>query len=83
MVLYPTAHMTMPTMTFTKIRNVKSSFASSAFCSPIFFMMTALPPVASMVEIAVTSWMTGAVRLTAERASVPIRFDTNRPSTIV
>ena len=75
--------MASPTKTFTRIRNVKSSFASSLLCSPIFFMITALPPVASMVEIAVTSWMIGAVRLIADNASVPIRFDTNNPSTIV
>ena len=31
----------------TKIRKVKSSFASSVFFSPIFFIITALPPVAS------------------------------------
>ena len=49
----------------------------------IFRMMTALPPAASMVEMAVTSWITGAVKLMAERALVPIRFETNRPSTIV
>ena len=62
----------IPTSTFTRIRDVKSSFASSVLCSPIFLIITALPPVASMVEMAVTSWITGAVRLIAERAPVPI-----------
>ena len=82
-VRYPRPHIMIPTSTFTRIRDVKSSFASSVLCSPIFLIITALPPVASMVEMAVTSWITGAVRLIAERAPVPIRFDTNRPSTIV
>ena len=81
--MYPSMHMTPPATILARIRNVKSSFASWFFCSPIFFIITALPPVASMVETAVTSWMTGAVRLIAESASVPIRFDTNRPSTMV
>ena len=75
--------MMSPTATFTAIRKVKSSLASWAFCCPAFRMMTALPPVASMVEMAVTSEITGAVRLTADKASVPMRLDTNRPSTMV
>ena len=75
--------MTRPTATLTRMRKVKSSRASSGRPSPIFRIITALPPVASMVETAVTSWITGAVRLMAERASVPIRLDTNRPSTMV
>ena len=33
--------------------------------------------------VAVTSAMTGYTRLIADKALVPIRFDTNRPSTIV
>ncbi len=70
-------------MTFTSIRNVKSCLASSSFPSPIFRMIAALPPVASMEETAVTSCMTGAARLIAESASVPMRFDTKSPSTIV
>ena len=39
-------------------------------------MMTALPPVASMVEMAVTSEITGAVRLTADKAfgSYEVRY---------
>ena len=45
--------------------------------------MAALPPVASMVEIAVANAMIGAVKLTADKASVPIQFETNKPSTIV
>ena len=52
---YPAAHMATPTATLTRMRKVKSSRASSGFCSPIFFMMAALPPVASMVEMAVTN----------------------------
>ena len=75
--------MAAPTTTFTRIRKVKSSLASCACRSPIFFIITALPPVASMVEIAVTNCITGAVRLMADSASVPIRLDTNSPSTIV
>ena len=79
----PIPHMASPASTFTRIRDVKSSVASRCFCSPIFFIMTAVPPVASMVEIAVTSWMTGAVRLMADNASVPMKFETNSPSTMV
>ena len=46
-------------------------------------MTTALPPVASMPDTAVMSPIAGAVRLMADRASVPMRLDTNSPSTIV
>ena len=80
---YPSAHIVAPASTLTRIRRVKSSLASRRFPSPIFFIMTALPPVASMVDTAVTSWITGAVRLMADRALEPMRFDTKRPSTIV
>ena len=83
MARYPSPHIIKPAATFTRIRNVKSSCASLLLCSPIFFMITALPPVASIVEIAVTSWITGAVKLIADNAFVPIKLETNRPSTIV
>ena len=46
-------------------------------------MITALPLVASMVETAVTREITGAVRLIAERAFVPMSLDTKSPSTMV
>ena len=75
--------MISPAITLTMIKNVKSSLASLVFCSPIFFIMAALPPVASMVEIAVANAMIGAVKLTADKASVPIQFETNKPSTSV
>ena len=55
----------------------------TSFFSPAFFMITALPPVAIMVEIAVTKEMIGADKLIADKAFVPIRLETNKPSTIV
>ena len=39
--------------------------------------------VASMVEMAVTKEMIGADKLIADKAFVPIRLETNKPSTIV
>ena len=46
-------------------------------------MITALPPVASIVEIAVTKAIMGADKFTADNAFVPIKLETNNPSTIV
>ena len=73
----------MPTTMLPTIKNVKFSLASCCFFSPAFFMITALPPVASMVEIAVTKEIIGADKLIADKAFVPIRLETNKPSTIV
>ena len=75
--------MTAPTTALVKISRVKSCRASSSRPSPIFFITTALPPVASIPDTAVMSPMAGAVRLMADRAAVPMRLETNRPSTMV
>ena len=62
---------------------MKSWQASGSRPSPIFFITTALPPAASIPDTAVIRPMAGAVRLMADRASVPIRLETNSPSTMV
>ena len=75
--------MTAPTTALVRISRVKSCRASCSRRSPIFFITTALPPVASIPDTAVISPMAGAVRLMADRAEVPMRLDTNSPSTMV
>ncbi len=51
----PTIAMTVFMSFYTMVDGLFVSNLSLSLPSPIFFIMTALPPVASMVEIAVTS----------------------------
>ena len=75
--------MRAPAAALAKISRVKSSRASCTWPAPIFFITTALPPVASIPDTAVIRPMAGAVRLMADRAAVPMRLETKRPSTMV
>lgn len=61
----------------------KSFLASFSFLSPIFLEIIALPPVESIVDIAITVMIIGKTIFIADKASVPTNLETNILSTIV
>ena len=61
--------------------NENRRFARSASPSPIVFATRAAPPVPSMNPMEPSAMASGNTRFTAASASLPAKFDTNRPST--
>lgn len=49
---------------------------------PMFLAITALPPVASIIDTAIITLGTGYTIFSAESAFSPTRLETNTPSTI-
>ena len=69
------------TVTTTNI--VRHSLASRLRPSPRYLLIIALPPVASIVEIAIAILITGNTIFRDESALLPMNLDIKMPSTIV
>ena len=77
----PTAIKTAPATAAAIVMNENRRFARSASPSPIVFATRAAPPVPSMNPTEPSAMASGNTRFTTASASLPAKFDTNRPST--
>ena len=62
---------------------VRASLARSSFPSPRYLLIMALPPVPSMVAMAMATLMTGYTIFSEDRALLPRKRETKMPSTMV
>ena len=65
------------------IINERSWLASFSLCSPNFFAMRALPPLANMTPTAIIRLITGNTIFAEDSALLPTNREINIPSTIV
>ena len=77
----PTAARRMPDATAASAMKLNRRFARTASPSPMVFATSAAPPVPSMKPTDPSPMANGNTRFTAASASLPAKFDTNRPST--
>ena len=72
----------IPPIKVTYISIEKYLFANSLFPSPNVLETKAFPPAPIIKPTALTIDITGNIKLTAEKAVVPVKLEINKPSTI-
>ena len=77
----PTTARSTPAATAASEMKLNRRFARTASPSPIVLATRAAPPVPSMKPTEPRPMASGNTRFTAASASLPAKFDTNRPST--
>ena len=77
----PTPANAAPEIAAASTMRLNRRFARSALPSPIVFATRAAPPVPNMNPTDPSAMTSGNTRFTAASASLPAKFDTNRPST--
>ena len=79
----PTAHNTTLSAAAANAMNVNRRFARTSSPSPMVLATSAAPPVPNMKPMEPRAMANGYTRFTAASASLPVKLDTNRPSTML